>query len=62
MKKGAANEIVAAAAAGKCSITLLPRVLKHKTVTDLVSTSIRYTENRVGLALALGTGEATRWL
>lgn len=61
-KKGAANAIVAAAARGLCSITLLPTVLKHQQKSDLVSVSIRYTENRVDMALALGTGAATKHL
>ena len=61
-KKGAANAIVAAAAKGLCPITLLPTVLKHQQKSDLVSVSIRYTENRLDLALALGTGAATKHL
>jgi hypothetical protein len=63
-KKGAAAVIVAAAARGECDISLLPRLLKHKTAADLVSVSIRYvpTESRVALAQALRTQEATKRL
>lgn len=61
-KKGAANAIVKACAAGLCPISLLPTVLKHQQKDDLASVSIRYISNKVDLALALGTGQATRFL
>ena len=61
-KKGAANAIIRACAQGLCPISILPTVLKHQQKADLVSTSIRYIDNKVDLALALGTQAATRHL
>ena len=62
MKKGAANVVVQAAARGEVSIFLLPVLLKHTTTSELQSKTIRYIDDKVALARALGTQDATRLL
>lgn len=61
-KKGAANQMVKAAAAGLFPITLLPTVLKHQQSSDLASVTLRYVTDKVAVARALGTGQATQFL
>lgn len=61
-KRGAANHLVQAAAEGRLNINLLPQLLKHKSAMDFNATTIRYVSDHVALAIALGTGHATRLL
>lgn len=63
IKKGAADTLMTAAAQGALPVDVVGRLLKHaKTPQLLHDTSCRYTTNKAMLAVALGSGQATRIL
>jgi hypothetical protein len=65
-KRGAATHLVHMAAQDKFDMKYLPILLKHKTINDFNSTTIRYVgggvTGKIALALALRTQEATKLL
>lgn len=63
IKKGAADTLMTAAAQGALPVDVVGRLLKHaKTPQLLHDTSCRYTTNKAMLAVALGSGQATKLL
>lgn len=65
-KRGAATHLVCMAAQEKFDMKYLPILLKHKTINDFNSTTIRYVgggaAGKIALAVALGTQHATQLL
>lgn len=62
-KRGSYGVLIAAAAANRVDMRKIALVAKHKDkLHDFPQCSLRYAPNKVDLALALGTQEATRWL
>lgn len=63
IKRGAADLLMTAAAQGQVPVETVGRLLKHaKTPQILHDTSVRYTTNKAMLAVALGSGKATKLL
>lgn len=63
IKRGAADILMSAAAEGLLPVEVAGRLLKHVRTPQLLSdTSVRYTTNKTALAVALGSGRATRIL
>lgn len=61
VKRGVGNILIEAAAAGLIPTELVAQLLKHLgAATLLPDTTVRYLQNRVALALANRSGEATR--
>lgn len=62
IKRGAVDALTAAAAAGEIELELVGMVAKHSGKYKLPQSTLRYAANRISLAVALGTGRATRML
>ena len=62
VKHGALNDLARVAAAGHLSPTTIALVAKHKQAADLVSTTIRYIQDRLAAARMLRTQDATKHL
>lgn len=63
IKVGAITELLNLVTAGKVPLHLVPLVAKHHQANPpLPNTTIRYIRDRVALARALGTGQATQYL
>lgn len=59
IKHGAANILMLAASQKLVSFQAVTLLLKHKATYDLVAMTVRYVQDRVAMARALGTQEAT---
>jgi hypothetical protein len=62
IKHGAMNDLARAAAAGALNPTTIALLAKHKQASDLVSTTIRYVQDRLAAARMLRTQDATKYL
>lgn len=63
IKRGAADLLMTAASKGLVPVETVGRLLKHAKTPQLIhDTSVRYTTNKAMLAVALGSGKATKLL
>jgi hypothetical protein len=61
-KRGAADVLISEVSAGHLDIDLVPRLLKHKHEQEVPDVTLRYVSERIKLAIALRTQEATKLL